>query len=107
MRLTEFISSEIRYLNQRVWELMLENWKLEKENIKLKEFKYKLEENKFYIKALMELSKPETARDAEVLQKAKRIYEELYMNELRCLKKENEDLKLKIKKLEKRVKVNP
>lgn len=66
---------------------------LEEENKKLKEFKTKREESMFYFKAQMERAEPKTAREAEDLQRAKEIFEELYREELHCLEEENKKLK--------------
>lgn len=75
------------------WFMKAQIEQLKEENKKLKEFKDKIEGNKFFFKALMELSKPKTVIEAEDLQKAKKIYEEIYMKELRRLEKENKKLK--------------
>lgn len=70
---------------------------LKKENKNLKEFKEKRKESRFYFKAQMERTEPKTAREAEGLQRAKKLFEKLYREELSCLEEENRILKELIK----------
>lgn len=81
MRLSEMIYTE---------EEMQE---LEKENKKLKEFKTKREESMFYFKALVERVEPINSKEAEELQRYKKLFERLYREELYYLEEENKNLK--------------
>ena len=76
------------------WEEFIDN--LIEENKKLNEFKEKREESMFYFKAQMERAEPKTSREAEDLQRAKKIFEKLYREELSCLQRENDTLKIRI-----------
>ena len=76
----------------REW-LYKENKWLWEENKKLKEFKTKREESMFYFKALAERVKPINSKEAEELQKYKKLFEKLYREELYYLEEENKNLK--------------
>ena len=69
------------------------NGYLEEEYKRLKEFKEKRDESMFYFKAQIERAEPKTSREAEDLQRAKKIFEKLYRKELICLEEENRKLK--------------
>jgi hypothetical protein len=77
-----------------------ENEELVKENRKLKEFKTKREESMFYFKALAERVEPINSKEAEELQKYKKLFERLYREELYYLEEENKKLKKYINLIE-------
>ena len=88
-------------MKKEKWELKA---RLEQENKKLKEFKEKREESMFYFKAIIERAEPKTAREAEELQRAKKIFEKLYREKLGYLEQENKKLKEENKWFNKKIK---
>lgn len=82
----------------REW-LYKENKWLWEENKKLKEFKNKREESMFYFKALAERVEPINSKEAEELQRYKKLFEKLYREELYYLEEENKKLKEDVERL--------
>ena len=100
----ESLYENVKYFDHRLCDIDSKLISKQEENKKLKEFKTKREESMFYFKALAERVEPINSKEAEELQKYKKLFERLYREELYYLEEENKKLNIKVASLEWEVK---